>query len=107
MSKVSTLAINAADHLVSKGRLDAAASILRNFLATNAPQPVILQRLGRILLAQGRGAEAIPVFEKALKLSQAIEEKQTKSDDRPTPVTSPFTVDGAEQQSSTLDAETS
>lgn len=66
MNRVSALAINAADHLVSKGRLDAAASILRNYLSANSPRPEILQRLGRILIAQGRTAEAIPLLESAL-----------------------------------------
>ena len=66
MSRVSALAINAADHLVVKGRLDAAASILRNYLATNPPKPEILQRLGRILLALGRSEEAIPLLQQAL-----------------------------------------
>ncbi len=66
MSRVSSLAINAADHLVAKGRLDAAASILKNYLSTNKPLPEILQRLARILLAQGRSAEAVPYLERAL-----------------------------------------
>jgi len=66
MCRVSLLAINAADHLVSKNRLDAAASILRNFLSNHPPRADILQRLGRILMAQGRSAEAIPLFEQAL-----------------------------------------
>lgn len=71
MSRVSSLAINAADHLVSKGRLDAAASILRNYLSTNPALPDILQRLGRILLAQGRSSEAIPLLQQALQEFQA------------------------------------
>lgn len=66
MSRVSSLAINAADHLVAKGRLDAAASILKNYLSTNAAMPEILQRLARILLAQGRSAEAVPYLQQAL-----------------------------------------
>lgn len=83
MSKVSSLAINAADHLVSKGRLDAAASILRNFLSTNMPRPEILQRLGRILLAQGRGAEAVPYFEKALKQIRKSQRQAQETGSRP------------------------
>lgn len=68
MSRVSLLAINAADHLASKGRLDAAASILRNYLSNHPPRAEILQRLGRILLAQGRTAEAVPLLEQALSV---------------------------------------
>lgn len=60
------MAINAADHLVAKGRLDAAASILKNYLSTNKPLPEILHRLARILLAQGRSAEAVPYLQQAL-----------------------------------------
>ncbi len=66
MSGVVYLALNAADHLVSKGRLDAAASILRNYLSTNDPEPMVMLRLGRIYLSQGRSAEAIPVLHEAL-----------------------------------------
>ncbi|MFK8028898.1 MAG: tetratricopeptide repeat protein [Gammaproteobacteria bacterium] len=66
MSRIVNLALNAADHLVGKKRLDAAASILRNYLSTNQPDPQVLQRLGRIYLAQGRSAEAIPLLQQAL-----------------------------------------
>ncbi|MEM7082197.1 MAG: tetratricopeptide repeat protein [Pseudomonadota bacterium] len=66
MSRIVNLALNAADHLVSKGRLDAAASILRNYLSTNDANPRVLQRLGRIYLKQGRSAEAVPLFQEAL-----------------------------------------
>ncbi len=66
MSRVVYLALNAADHLVSKGRLDAAASILQNYLSTNDPEPMVMQRLGRIFLAQDRSAEAVPLLQEAL-----------------------------------------
>lgn len=67
MSRIVHLALNAADHLVSKGRLDAAASILQNYLSTNRPDPQVLQRLGRVYLAQGRSAEAVPLLQQALQ----------------------------------------
>ncbi len=70
MSRVVSLALNAADHLVSKGRLDAAASILQNYLSTNHPDGSVLQRLGRIYLAQGRSEEAILLLQKALTCFQ-------------------------------------
>lgn len=76
MSRVSSLAINAADHLVSKGRLDAAASILRNYLSTNQPKAEVLHRLGRIYLAQGRSAEAVPLLQQALKQFKHTETNQ-------------------------------
>lgn len=66
MSRIIHLALNAADHLVSKGRFDAAASILQNYLSTNRPDPQVLQRLGRIYLSQGRSAEAVPLLQQAL-----------------------------------------
>ena len=66
MSRVVLLALNAADHLMAKGRLDAAASILQNYLSTSRPEPEVLQRLGRIYLAQGRSAEAVPLLQQAL-----------------------------------------
>ncbi len=70
MSRVVYLALNAADHLVSKGRLDAAASILQNYLSTNDPEPMVMQRLGRIYLTQGRSAEAVPLLQEALMCFQ-------------------------------------
>ncbi len=81
MSRVVYLALNAADHLVSKGRLDAAASILRNYLSTNEPEPMVMQRLGRIYLSQGRSAEAVPMLQEALEYfqKQAIENSSSQS----------------------------
>lgn len=70
MSRVVSLALNAADHLMSKGRLDAAASILQNYLSTNQPDGSVLQRLGRIYLAQGRSEEAIHLLQQALTCFQ-------------------------------------
>ncbi len=68
MSRVRHLAINAADHLVRKGRLDSAASILENYLSAHPECGGILRRLGRIRLAQGRADLARPLLEQALKL---------------------------------------
>lgn len=67
MSRVRRLAINAADHLVVKNRLDAAASILENYLSAHAECAEVLQRLGRIRLAQGSPDAAVPLFERALR----------------------------------------
>ena len=82
MSRVVYLALNAADHLVSKGRLDAAASILQNYLSTNDPEPMVMQRLGRIFLAQGRSSEAVPLLQEAQMFFQ--QQAQANSS-RPTP----------------------
>ncbi len=68
MSRVRQLAINAADHLVSKGRLDSAASILENYLSAHPACGDIMRRLGRIRLSQGRADLAQPLLERALKL---------------------------------------
>ena len=70
MSRVVYLALNAADHLMSKGRLDAAASILQNYLSTNHPDGSVMQRLGRIYLAQGRSEEAVHLLQQALTCFQ-------------------------------------
>ena len=70
MSRVVSLALNAADHLMSKGRLDAAASILQNYLSTNQPDGAVMQRLGRIYLAQGRSEEAVHLLQQALTCFQ-------------------------------------
>ncbi len=69
MSRVRKLAINAADHLMDKGRWEAAASILENYLnshAANPENPEILRRLGKIRLAQGNPKAAAHLFEQAL-----------------------------------------
>jgi Flp pilus assembly protein TadD len=68
MSRVRRLAINAADHLVGKGRLDAAASILENYLSAHAESPDIVRRLGRIRLQQGRPDLATQLLQRALRL---------------------------------------
>lgn len=66
MKRVCRLAVNAADHLVAKKRLDAAASILENYLSAYEEHPDVLRRLGRIRLAQGRPKDAAPLLERAL-----------------------------------------
>lgn len=66
MSRVRSLAVNAADHLIGKNRLDAAASILENYLSAHPESADILRRLGRIRLLQGNPEIAVPLFERAI-----------------------------------------
>lgn len=66
MSRVRTLAINASDHLVAMKRLEAAASILQNYLSAHDACPAVLRRLGRIRLAQQNPVEAAELFKRAL-----------------------------------------
>lgn len=79
MSRVRRLAINAADHLVDKGRLDAAASILENYLSAHPQNPEILRRLGRIRLEQGRADEAMTLLQSALDLYTTDEDPDDPS----------------------------
>ena len=70
VSRVLRLAVNAADHLMKKGRWDAAGSILENYLSTHPQEPEnpdVLRRLGRVRLAQGEPKQAAAMFEKALR----------------------------------------
>ena len=73
MQKVFNMAINASDHLVRMKRLDAAASILENYLSAHPPSSEILRRLGKIRLAQGRPDEAAQAFESALEMLRGTE----------------------------------
>jgi predicted Zn-dependent protease len=66
MKRVRNLAINAADHLVAMHRLEAAASILDNYLNAHDDCPLVLRRLGRIRLAQRKPRAAARAFERAL-----------------------------------------
>lgn len=60
------LAIRSADHLLVLGRMDAAATILENYLFAYPPAAPILTRLGRIRLEQGRSQEAAELLKRAL-----------------------------------------
>ncbi|MEO1574034.1 MAG: tetratricopeptide repeat protein [Pseudomonadota bacterium] len=71
MSRVRTIAINAADHLVAKNRLEAAASILEKYLSTHRDCPEVLRRLGRIRLAMQQPDDAAALFERSLAAHRA------------------------------------
>ena len=79
MSRVRRLAINAADHLVRKGRLDAAASILENYLSAHPENPDVMRLLGRIRLKEGRPDLATPLLQRALALYTAPDPASTGS----------------------------
>lgn len=71
MSRVRTIAINAADHLVAKNRLEAAAAILEKYLSTHRDCPEVLRRLGRIRLAMRQPDDAAALFERSLAAHRA------------------------------------
>lgn len=59
-------AIEIADRLVGWKMLDDASDVLQRCLVQHPAHPQLLQRLGRIRLAQGRPQEAAPLLEQAL-----------------------------------------
>ena len=65
-SRAFRLAIAACDHLVFLQRLDAAATILENYLHAHPPAACVLRRLGHVRLRQGRPHDAARLLEAAL-----------------------------------------
>lgn len=59
-------AIEISDRLASWDMLDDACAVLERGLEAHPAHPELLQRLGRLRLAQGRPADAAPLFEQAL-----------------------------------------
>lgn len=59
-------AIEIADRLASWQMLDDACDVLERCLVRYPAHPLLLQRLGRLRLDQGRPEEARPLFEQAL-----------------------------------------
>lgn len=59
-------AIEISDRLASWDMLDDACGVLERCLDVHPAHPELLQRLGRLRLAQGRPADAAPLFEQAL-----------------------------------------
>lgn len=76
MNRVRNLAINAADHLVAKKRLDAAASILENYLSAHEESADILRRLGRIRLELKQPEEAARHLRRALEVYAETQEPE-------------------------------
>jgi uncharacterized protein HemY len=65
---VRLLAVRSAEHLDRAGQLDAAASILENYLAVHGMEAEILRLLGSLRLRQGRARDASVLLERALTL---------------------------------------
>lgn len=59
-------AVEISDRLVSWKMLDDASEVLQKCLDTHPLHPKLLQRLGKIRLAQGRPQDAAPLLEQAL-----------------------------------------
>ncbi|MDH3646912.1 MAG: hypothetical protein OER80_09070 [Gammaproteobacteria bacterium] len=59
-------ALEISERLASWEMLDDASDVLQNCLNAHPFHPKLLQRLGRIRLAQGRPEEAAPLLEQAL-----------------------------------------
>ena len=59
-------ALEISKRLASWQMLDDASDVVQNCLDTHPFHPKLLQRLGRIRLAQGRPEEAAPLLEQAL-----------------------------------------
>lgn len=55
-----------ADQLLGKGRTAAAASEYQRALQVSPHSPIILNKLGRVMIETHRPAEALPLFQKAL-----------------------------------------
>ncbi len=72
-NKALVLAIRTADHLVERGEPEAAANILQRYLAAYPPSAQVLQRLGRLRLAQGKSAEAAALLQQALACREGPE----------------------------------
>lgn len=67
-------AIEIADRLVGWRMLDDASGVLERCLDQHPAHPILLQRLGRLRLAQGRPEEAAPLLEQALAHQKLMSE---------------------------------
>lgn len=67
-TRVRLLAVRSAKHLDRAGQIDAAASILENYLAVHGMEAEILRLLGSLRLRQGRARDAAVLLERALTL---------------------------------------
>lgn len=67
-------AIEISDRLVRWKMLDDASALLQRCLAQHPANPQLLQRLGRIRLAQGRPGEAVPLLQQALRHHKLMSE---------------------------------
>lgn len=59
-------ALEISERLAAWKMLDDASEVLQRCLDTHPLHPLLLQRLGKIRLAQGRPADAAPLLEQAL-----------------------------------------
>jgi tetratricopeptide (TPR) repeat protein len=57
-----------ADQLLGRGRTEAAANEYRRALQVSPHSPVILNKLGRVMVGMNRAEEALPLFKKSLEV---------------------------------------
>ena len=57
-----------ADQLLGRGRAEAAANEYKRALQVSPHSPVILNKLGRVMIGMNRSDEALPLFKKALEV---------------------------------------
>lgn len=69
-------ALEISDRLVSWSMLDDASDVLMRCLDAHPFHPKLLQRLGRIRLAQGRPEEAAPLLEQALAHQRLMQDQR-------------------------------
>ena len=57
-----------ADQLLGRGRAAAAANEYQRALQVSPHSPIILNKLGRVMIGMNRSDEALPLFKKALEV---------------------------------------
>ncbi len=69
-ARVLMLAIRSSDYLIETDELDAAATILQNYLNAHPAHPQVLRRLGQVRLLNGQAKEAAALFLQALSVGE-------------------------------------
>jgi len=76
------------DHLVAKGLVGTASSILEDFLDDEGEHPLVLRGLARLRMLQGKPQDAVPLLKRSLALSEAAKKPEPLALSRTIPTVS-------------------